>query len=336
MIEKNCDTLGGASVNKICNNTTMSEDIKISVIENVFKDYLDYKMWVVCNAVKVPIDQKTGYALKWSNVDLYLTFDELKKWLKVYDNFGIFTGIIKNDINNKPYASVRCLDLDDVLEDGEPIHPKLIDFLNRLNTFVEISSSGKGLHAFIITDADISEFGFNTEKYWKGKYYSQKHFIKMTGNVFKDFNKPLIYLDKSDLINLQKNIGNITLDPFPTTSTQSSFNNDKSWVEILTIANIEFFPYDYIGKVNPKTGKICIESLKVECPNKENHKTDRIGDKSAHLAILQKWDDGSTSIKCNHHACFADATHHPNLLKKLWNKIYEKKVDSILQKMGWY
>jgi hypothetical protein len=305
--------------------------INFSVIKERFETFNDYKMWVVCSAEKVPLNPKNGHNLKWSDTDLYMTLPELEKWIDFYPGFGLFTGISQIDSKGKPFPSVRCFDFDDVLENGEPKHPKLDDFLERLNTFVEVSSSGKGLHAFITTDAEISEFGFDENKWWSGKFYTGNRFIKLTGNVYKNDCRDLNNIKKIDLLAVKERLGIREPITFPTYTPPVA--NTQSWDKILTDAGIEHTPTSYTGK--EKDGKICLESWKIECPNKINHKHDRPGDPSAHKAILLKTDDGLSTVKCNHNSCKAGAEYHPQLLKKLWDQIFEKRTEGILQKLGW-
>ncbi|MEY4277667.1 MAG: hypothetical protein RI975_933 [Pseudomonadota bacterium] len=77
-----------------------------------------------------------------------------------------------------------CIDLDHCIENGT-IDPKALDILNRMNCgYIEISPSGKGLHAFGYSER-LKSFnrivdGVSVE------YYAKSRFMTVTGHIVRD------------------------------------------------------------------------------------------------------------------------------------------------------
>lgn len=323
------------------------------IIQHKFRSFGDIKCWGFCNETKVPVQAKHPERFaEWKlNPDLgIITLPELIQLAPMHVGFGIFT--------SKSY-SLGCLDFDHFLKNGEPDYNNTLDiFLQKYPTFAEISSSGNGVHAFYYYEhdnedikentLDIEKFNINlpesdkktlkdNKKLPGGKFYCDKHFIKLTGNVYKDNDYELKTICKSDYLKFEKTIFNHQDFPIRTKkqhSFQASFT--KSWSNILTQAGIDHIEArEYIGKIAPRSKKEVVECLKIPCPNRYNHQTDRPGDISANLAILSRYSDDTSSCTCNHHSC--DPASHPNLLQKLWNEIKKPTIDEgnkILKKFG--
>jgi hypothetical protein len=310
-------------------------------ILDLFAPWADVKCWVVCNENKQPCDKRTGRLAKWRTdpKDNIIDLNELNT-LYIYgvvDLWGGF-GIILGQDN-----LLCCIDFDHVLdENGIPINPDVLDFITSLNTFVEKSSSGKGLHAFLYLDSPHEEYGLK-KTFCDGKFYVDR-FIKMTGNVFMNNNFPVKKIDDSEFEMIKARVGepafcNKPIDedtdgtPFPQHKTPIRIVSDinESWETILRDAGIVIIHSNYTGKV--RRGKHVVESWRIVCPNKRCHATDRPGDPSAHLAILNKYSDGTTSVSCSHNSCSPDK--HPNLLQKLWDSIKSQGRKSKLISSAW-
>jgi hypothetical protein len=322
----------------------MQNQVNMDIINKVFKDHKGKKIFVATkehnkNSTKenkAPYDVKKNCFLTWSDEEKLMDLDELNKWIpEFHPGCGFITGITTNDSKGSPYPSIQCLDFDDVLKDGEPKNPKIDDLLNRLDTYTEISASGKGLHAVILSDYKGPEWGFDDKTFCKGKYYSKDHFIKLTGIVYKNFNKGIEYINERNVRILKERIGNVV--DLPKVSTQTNFSGPfKSWRKILDDSGIPYTDTTYTNQVRVyenNSVKLCVESVKIECPNTENHTQLSNPYESAHKAILCLWEDGTSSLTCNHNACSPDKK--PNLLQMLWDQIHYKENYKKLKMAGW-
>lgn len=307
-----------------------------AIIPKIFDDYADKKIWCFCNREKIPVQfanpERKGEWVKRPELVL-LTLSELIKFAPIHTGFGIFTS---------KELGLGCLDFDHFLENGEPSYNNKVDiFLTIVGayTFAEVSSSGNGIHAFYKFPPNYSkmrEFSISLKKFGMnfsvseldkldknspgGKFYCDKHFIKLTGKVYKDNDYPIRNLTGSDYDSFEKAI---TTAIKPKFSHQTIIPLGRPWADILSEAGLMHVEAtEYVGKLSPRSKKLCIECWKIECPNAENHKTRRPGDVSADMSILSKYADGSSSLTCNHHTC--DPSGHPNLLQKLWDKINNK------------
>ena len=293
-----------------------------------FYHWMNIKCWVICNDKKQPCEKRTGKLAKWRTdpQDNIITLTELEELyeLDVVNMWGGFGVILGQD------NLLCCIDFDHVLDDnGEIINKEVSDFLEDVKTFVEKSSSGKGLHAFFMLDSPKEEFGLRST-FCDGKFYVDR-FIKMTGNIYKGYDLPIRTIHDHGYQIIKSNIGEPEVDRKCACEKQYVGDNNTSWEITLSSAGIPMVQSNYAGKV--RRGKVVIESWRIECPNRIAHKTDRPGDPSAHLAVLNKYDDGSTSITCSHNSCSPKT--HPNLLQKLWDKIKGQKRKSKIVASAW-
>jgi hypothetical protein len=278
-----------------------------------FTPWANVVCWVVCNDKKQPCDKRTGHLAKWRTdpQDNIIPLTELETLYEagVVDIFGGF-GIILGQDN-----LLCCIDFDHVLDKtGNIINPEVAAFIDDAKTFVEISSGGSGLHAFFLLESPHEEYSLR-KSFCDGKFYVDR-FIKMTGNIYKDYDYPVRTIREHGFNIIKTKIG----EPEAAREnhkTDYNGENTESWESILVRAGIPIIESNYSGKV--RRGKLVIESWRIECPNRAAHRTDRPGDPSAHLAVLNKYNDGSTSVSCSHNSCSPHS--HPNLLQKLWDKI---------------
>ena len=292
-----------------------------------FLPWMDIPCWVICNDKKQPCEKRTGKLAKWRTdpQDNIITLTELETLyeLDVVDLWGGF-GIILGQDN-----LLCCIDFDHVLDDkGDIINPEVAAFIDDTKTLVEKSSSGRGLHAFFLLESPHEEYSLR-KTFCDGKFYVDR-FIKMTGNIYKDNDYPIRTIREHGFNIIKSRIGEPEVK-VQTQTTNYVGDNNETWESILGRANIPIIPSNYNGKV--RRGKLVIESWRIECPNRAAHRTDRVGDPSAHLAVLNKYSDGSTSVSCSHNSCSPQS--HPNLLQKLWDKIRKGARKNKLLASAW-
>lgn len=282
-------------------------------ILNHFSHWANVACWIVCNERKQPCDKRTGNLAKWRTdpKDNIITLAELETLceLEIVDRFGGF-GIILGQDN-----LLCCVDFDHALDNnGRIINPEVESFIEDAKTFVEKSSGGCGLHAFFILESPHEEYSLR-KSFCEGKFYVDR-FIKMTGSIYNGYDYPVRTIREHGFDIIKSKIGEPEVIP-KTASSDYTGGNNETWESILNRAGIQISQSNYSGKV--RHGKMVVESWRIECPNRAAHKTDRPGDPSAHLAVLNKYTDGSTSVSCSHNSCSPHS--HPNLLQKLWDKI---------------
>jgi hypothetical protein len=224
------------------------------------------------------------------------------------------------------------MDLDHALVNGKPKNDSISNFITSALTFVEISSSGAGLHLFFEYVPSFEEYGLRKD-FCDGKFYPSR-FIKLTGTVYEDNDYIIHHLTDREFENIKDVLSENRPLPVPR-SINISCGSFASWDEILNDAGIiHIQANNYVGK--ERRGRIAIEAWKIPCPNRKKHSDHgRPWDFGADAAILIKWDDGSSSLTCNHNAC--DPVKRPNLLRLLWQEIKEPKIHrgtELLKKMG--
>lgn len=303
------------------------------VITNRFSPWADCLCWCLCNEQKQPINRHTGNLLAWKlhPGDHVNSLDTINGYLQENPRCGY--GVIVGREN-----MLACYDFDDALNpDGSLINPVVGEFLNVLGTFVEISSSGAGLHAFVTLDETYQEYGFNKE-FCGGKFYPNR-FIKLTGNVYGNYDLPIKVLTKRDCESIQNRIGVAPINiPLPVNRAAYT-GKSRNWSDILTEAGIlHISAPQYVGSVRQHgpTSRACTAAWKIQCPNKAAHSDHhRLNDFSADAAILSQWDDGTSSCTCVHNCC--NSALRPNLLHKLWQQVHKarrNRANDILKKIG--
>lgn len=296
-------------------------------IINRFAPWSRVPMWTLCNAEKQPINLN-GNLLQWKQNpgDDINTLDIIQSRLKESFGFGCILGL---------QNSLVCFDFDHALDEhGSIINPKVREFIELLGTFTEISSSGRGLHAFVAADIKegetISEYGFK-KSFCDGKCYPSR-FIKMTGNCLPEYDLPVQILSKSEFGTIERKLSvSSSLPSFNKTKTpsQNKILPGSNWDEILSESGIVHIRSQYYGKARTYPDgitKTAIESYRIPCPNRTSH-TDfhkRQNKFGPDAAILTMWDDGTCSLSCNHNAC--NPANRPNLLKMLWEEIRASRI----------
>lgn len=294
------------------------------VIKSRFAPWQNIKMWVLCNQEKIPV-KPDGSLLQWKENpgDDINILDTIINRMRDGFGFGCIVG---------PDNKLVCYDFDHALnDDGKIINPAVKEFIEIVGSFVEISSSGKGLHLFIIADLPdgvaLTEYGFK-KSFCDGKCYPAR-FIKLTGNCLPGYDLPIQTFRKSELDVIERKLSNTPLQsPIRKTRTATD-GTDTDWDGILSDVGILHLRSQYEGKPRTYpdgTTRTPIESYRIPCPNRHNHtgvekRNSRFGPDAA---ILSKWGDGTSSLTCNHNAC--DPATRPNLLKMLWDEIRQLRV----------
>lgn len=136
--------------------------------ENIAQELKLLTQWV-CHRDKKPFNPATGKAAKAGRPDTWVTFDRAVKASGSYDGIGF-------EFNNNGIVGI---DLDKVLTAEGTLLPEAAGIVEMLDSYTEISPSGKGLHIFVNGDIPVSgrRKGF-IEVYKAGRYFT------MTGNIY--------------------------------------------------------------------------------------------------------------------------------------------------------
>jgi hypothetical protein len=334
-----------------------------NIILSRFSQWSGINCWVMCNKDKqpatlhmgewlipkdtneiVPRRYGAGMFLRWKTEpqDHITNLSRVLKITEMFDCFGYGFGIIIGLENN-----IVCFDFDHVVDSDGSVPIAVRKFLKKLDTFVEVSSSGTGLHAFVVCDSpDIEEYGFNPN-ICDGKAYVGR-FIKLTGDVWGTYNVPIRTISEKRFSRIKKSFGEmkpaVTKVSLPQTNTtlpqNGSYNGSiTDWVDTLTRAGIRYETLTkYVGTRRRGAADVkCIWSGRIMCPQAHLHTgyETRASQFNPDCAILSQWSDGTTSLVCNHNHCVSRL--NPNLLQKLWVQIKTERVvkaKAVLSKYG--
>lgn len=307
-------------------------------IKTRFSHWQNNIAWVLCNQEKAPININGGH-LQWKENpgDGINSLSVIESRLSKVPGAGF--GIILSKNNN-----LTCFDFDHALnEKGEIINLQVQELLEILSTFTEISSSGRGLHAFVNAelneDETLAEYGFKKE-FCDGKFYPAR-FIKLTGDCLEGYDLPVQTFGKRQFETIRKRISSdyIALPRQKCKVSSPHSTTDTEWDRVLDEAGIIHIKASYEGKTRTYpdgTSRTAIESYRIPCPNRSAHTDEekRKGKFGPDAAILTKWDDGTSSVSCNHNSC--DPANRPNLLQKLWDEIREIRVGEARKVLEFY
>lgn len=116
---------------------------------------------------KVPL-QVSGHAASSTDPATWAPFEDVRG-----SRYGL--GFVLNG------DGVACVDLDGVLSDGV-LDPRAVEFLATLEPFyVEVSPSGRGLHAWLWGGSPTGRKVYRLEDGLKVEWYSDKRFMTVTG-----------------------------------------------------------------------------------------------------------------------------------------------------------
>jgi hypothetical protein len=289
------------------------------IIPQRFRPILTTKSWCVCGMDKIPADYtRYGSPLFWKKErEKLLTLQDLQRYVPHYQGFGFIAG---EDGGNQ----IRYIDLDGCLEDGVAKNSRIDELLNSRElfpTFVEVSSSGNGLHVFF-ESSPFPETAIRSDVS-KGKIYCCR-FVKVTGVPYKGLDYPVKTLSDQELAVVLRVLGEQP-PPRPLTPvrTYQGVMDGESWDTVLTEAGIEHRPAPYTGK--ERHGKMVLEAWLIPCPNITMHSN--YGKPSTFrmdAAVLERYDDGTSSCTCNHNHCAVAL--RPNLLRLLWQEIKAPRI----------
>lgn len=112
----------------------------------------------------------TGHPASSTDPLSWASFDRVRSTLQ--DGFGF---VLNGD-------GIGCVDLDNVLEGGV-LDPRAAEFLATLDPFfVEVSPSGRGLHAWVWGGSPDGRVVFKLENGLKAEWYTTERFMTVTGN----------------------------------------------------------------------------------------------------------------------------------------------------------
>jgi hypothetical protein len=144
------------------------------------------KRWV-CVKGKVPVRPGTENAVEWKDVRNRWSWQDIQKIPA--EGYGIILDA----------TGLTCIDFDKCLtETGSISDDRIYDIVRDLDTWTEISSSGRGLHAWIITDANTKN-----QKPGTGFEIISDGHVRITGNSYPQFaSNPIRMIDGEELIKI--------------------------------------------------------------------------------------------------------------------------------------
>jgi len=178
--------------------------------ENIPKELASLKRWIIWKYVdkkyfdgvyrttKVPVSAVTHSNFSRTE-DECLDLENIKKVYRAYKHDDIWAGIGFSSHGNE---NIVVLDFDDCLEDSKIKSKFLKDFIYNLNSYTEISPSGKGVRIFVNYNTEekifysfqvISNRGVDLCNNFNSKgieIWNKNKFATVTGNLFdKNLNK---------------------------------------------------------------------------------------------------------------------------------------------------
>ena len=143
---------------------------------------------------KLPIDPRTGKGAKANDASTWATFDEaLSRAIENARKQGLSVGM--NHGVGFEFGVESCgfggIDLDHVIcEDGK-LKPFAEEIVKLMDSYTEISPSGKGLHILFRLKMPLSEIGPRRKNDEIGlEIYDSRRYLTVTGNVFRE-GKPI-------------------------------------------------------------------------------------------------------------------------------------------------
>jgi hypothetical protein len=98
-----------------------------------------------------PDEPEDAWRYKWSRPEIWATYDEALAYWHAHNDIEGLTYVVHpgDDVSSK--LRVVCLDFDKAIQGGR-IDETVERLLGQLDTYVELSQSGKGLHAFVLVE----------------------------------------------------------------------------------------------------------------------------------------------------------------------------------------
>lgn len=169
---------------------------------------------------KIPLNPRTGKGAKANDASTWATYDEAVAFAERQGFFENRTGGIGFEFGN----GIAGVDLDNVILPDGTLLPYAQKIVERMNSYTEISPSGKGLHILFRISGSMSDIGprrkndeLGVEAYSEGRYFTitgsvygaVKPIAERTGEMKVVYKK---YLAKSEPTEAAK-----TLQPFTST-----------------------------------------------------------------------------------------------------------------------
>jgi len=152
----------------------MQANDKMSMIANIPQELRELDQWVIWKADKQPRNARNGKPASVSDPSTWSPFDIARKNARKFGCLGVGFVFTKDD----PYAAI---DLDKVIDEDGEIDPKSQEIIDRLDSYTEISQSGRGIHIIVRGEKPGAKCRKeNTEIYDHNRYFA------LTGNVLQD------------------------------------------------------------------------------------------------------------------------------------------------------
>lgn len=165
-------------------NAPIIESKNLFLISKVYqKQLVDSNRFVCYTADKKPYNAKTKKLANITDESEYQSYDYA---YNVFSNNPVFKGIgfVLGSNNEVTYCG---LDIDDCINENGIISNEAIEIINLLDTYTEISKSGKGIHCIFIAKKQGNicknsnlDFCKCLELYDRGRYFA------LTGNIIKN------------------------------------------------------------------------------------------------------------------------------------------------------
>lgn len=146
------------------------------------------RRWVSVKG-KTPVRPGTGAPVEWRDIKNRYTWEQVQ--MIPSEGYGIILDA----------TGLTCIDFDKCLnESGSISEDRIYDILRSLDTWTEVSSSGRGLHAWVLTDANTKN-----QKPGTGFEIISDGHVKITGNSFPMYaSKPIQMIDGEKLTKILK------------------------------------------------------------------------------------------------------------------------------------
>ena len=265
---------------------------QLNNIVHAFGDTLNKNCWAL-SLGKKPWNYDRGFGLTWSDTDLLETFWQATDRLYDKETHGAGLGLFLG-VENR----IACLDLDGALTDEKtPSSETAQRIISNSCTFTETSVSGRGLHLFFEVDPGTEPFHLRTGITAKdGDYFTQKRFIRLTGDVFGKV-YPVRYLPAKHVEYFREQFGKASA-ALPEIKPFTGQVSDRSLAARLSGACIPFKHATITAQPFHNEHGGIIEVIETTCPNIEQHSTE-----ASPNARFVRCADGLITGRCFHGHC---------------------------------
>lgn len=158
----------GHNEQRLYRQTTVPE---VNGFHNIPEDLKNRPQWVVWKDDKKPYDPKSGEPAKVNDATSWSSFEQAVQASAQYEGIGfVFT-------LDDPYAGI---DFDHCLSNGAIESPFVRNWVDRLDSYTEVSASGTGLH--VIVEGTLGE----SQKQDGVETYDERRYFTFTGDVFEN------------------------------------------------------------------------------------------------------------------------------------------------------